>query len=105
MIIEVDDIIWESQDATGLREFFSSTTGQRFLALMAYGCPEFGDGVNGNKTLVLAGRVEGYQLAVSKMVRAQFEHPKEVRIPEAYPSLDNDAAWEENPPVDNSKKS
>jgi hypothetical protein len=104
MIIDSEELVWESTDATTLKSFLGSTTGQRLLSVLAYGCPEFSDGTNGNKALVAAGKVEGYQLAVKHLLRAQVEHPEEPAAPPSYPPLDDDSAWE-GKPVDEKNKS
>jgi hypothetical protein len=96
IIVPPDDIVWESTDAASLTLFLASNTGQRFLGLLAYQTPEFEDGSNGNKTLVAMGKVEGYQTALKNLVRAQTHHPKDSEVPTAYPSLDDESAWEKD---------
>lgn len=93
ILVPPDDIVWESTDAASLTLFLDSTTGQRFLNLLAYQIPDFEDGSNGNKTLVAMGKVEGYQKALANLIRAQTHHPKEQVASQSYPSLDDESAW------------
>jgi hypothetical protein len=65
------------------------------LNLLAHSSPSFLDGTYPNKTLVAAGRVEGFQEAVAAIVRLTYERPEEPGPRrEEYPPLYDDKAWE-----------
>lgn len=95
ILIPPSDIDWDSKDRKVLEEFLQSPTGQRLISVLAHYSPGYGDGSDSTKTLVSAGRVEGYAEAVGWLVRLVKEHPTEKKLPKSeYPDLDDNAAWE-----------
>jgi hypothetical protein len=100
IVIAPKQVEWASEDASKLREFLNSQTGHRVMQVLAMGAPELLDGDHKNKTLVSAGRLTGYQMAIETMFRLTYENPNEnapVAAPagENYQSLDDDAAWKD----------
>lgn len=97
IIVAPTKVEWTGEDAVRLKEFLNSPTGFRLLQTLAMGAPELLDGTHPNKTLVSCGRLDGYQDAISTMVRLTYENPNETPesqvVTENYQSLDDDAAW------------
>jgi hypothetical protein len=86
---------WESADATALRLFLESRSGQRALTHLAEQIPPLLDGSDVNKTLVASGTVKGWNGAIHALLSLTIEQPAAVKAPEAYPSLDDESAWED----------
>jgi hypothetical protein len=86
---------WESADAATLRLFLESKTGQRALMHITALVPSLMDGADVNRTLVRSGEVKGWTNALSSLLNLTVEQPAPEKVPEAYPSLDDEAAWEE----------
>lgn len=87
---------WESSDAVALREFFESKSGQRALLHVSSQIPSLLDGSDVNKTLVASGVVKGWNNALTALLNLTIEQPAPVKVPETYPSLDDDSAWEDS---------
>jgi hypothetical protein len=87
---------WESSDASALRLFFESKTGQRALTHLNDLIPSLLDGSDVNKTLVTNGEVKGWNNALRALLNLTIEQPAPIKIPEAYPSLDDEDAWKED---------
>lgn len=94
---------WDSDDATILKEFLSTKTGSRLQEIVAFNCPPFEDGSDVNKTLVAAGKREGYEESFCfwrSLVTFQPEQPEQ-RFQETYPNLDDESKWDDdNKPQD-----
>ena len=84
---------WDSKNAGDLKEFLNSELGRLTMAWVGTFAPKFADGSDPNKTLVAAGRVEGFQDAIKAIFSLTREQPVEVKKPEEYPDLDDDKAW------------
>lgn len=87
---------WESSDATALRQFLESKTGQRALMHLSDQIPPLLDGSHVEKTLVASGVVKGWNDSLRALLSLTIEQPAPVKTPEAYPSLDDESAWEDN---------
>jgi hypothetical protein len=94
-------IEWTSEDALRLKEFLNSMTGHRLLQVLDLNAPEILDGSHKNKALVTSGRVAQHQETLNMIFRLTYEDPNAPVVPEVtspnYPSLEEDAAWEEKP--------
>lgn len=95
ILLPTSEIEWDSVNRKALEEFLQSPTGQRLINVLANFQPSYGDGAD-NKTLVAAGKVEGYAEAVMWLVRLTKEHPVDKKAPtkKEYPDLDDGQAWE-----------
>lgn len=58
--------------------------------------PSLLDGSDVNKTLVASGVVKGWGDALRALLNLTVEQPAPVRAPEAYPPLDDEAAWKDD---------
>ena len=86
---------WDSDNRLVLRTFLDSDTGHRLLALLDGLSPGFEDGSDQGKTLVAAGKVEGWQSAVEWITRLRTEESptKELETRSEYDDIDDDKAW------------
>jgi hypothetical protein len=72
--------------------------------------PALLDGTHKNKTLVAAGKVDGFNEVLEDIFKLTYENPNEPAVPEVasenYKSLDDDSAWveEDKAAVDKSDK-
>lgn len=89
------EIPWESSDAAALKQFFESKSGQRALMHLSDLIPSLLDGSDVNKTLVTSGEVKGWNNALRALLNLTIEQPAPVKVPEAYPSLDDESQWED----------
>jgi hypothetical protein len=87
---------WDSKNAEDLKAFLTSDLGRLALAWVGTSAPKYADGSDPNKTLVAAGRVEGFQEAIKCLFSLTHEQPPEVKQTEEYPSLDDDSQWSNN---------
>lgn len=88
---------WESADAAALREFLESKTGQRALIHVSSQIPSLMDGSDVNQTLVRSGVVKGWGDSLQALLALTIEQPIETRATEAYPPLDLESAWKDEP--------
>lgn len=84
---------WDSADANNLKLFLGTPTGTRMLGHLYFLCPSLLDGSDVNKTLVASGAVKGYTRAVETLISLTTEKPATPVVSESYPSLENDALW------------
>lgn len=61
--------------------------------------PSLLDGSDVNKTLVASGVVKGWGDSLRALLNLTVEQPAPVKAPEAYPSLDDESAWEKPEPT------
>jgi hypothetical protein len=97
IVIPPTTLEWDSSDAAELKKFLASGPGVRMLEALAFMAPELTDGVHAHKALVASGRVQGYQEAVSVVVKLTREDPKPPATQSSpnYPDLDADDAWKD----------
>lgn len=86
-------IKWESDDASQLRSFLDSDTGQRAIALVGREAPTLLDGGDVNKTLVRNGEVKGFTSALQNLFKLCYAQPEQPPAISAYPDVDNDSQW------------
>jgi hypothetical protein len=96
-------ILWDSADAHSLLSFLETPVGQKVLHILHSRIPDLLDGEHKNKTLVRAGEVKGAQTIFDMLVSLTVEPPVDFRpqpktTTEAYPSLDDDSAWDGETP-------
>jgi hypothetical protein len=94
---------WESDDSKRLKDFLSSTTGERALAAVLFELPRFVNGPNPHDTLVAACVREGYQRAIQALVNLTVFQPEQPDNPPSvnYPELDREDLWKSvEPPVE-----
>lgn len=96
-------LLWESADANNLQEFLATPAGEKVLHILHSRIPDLLDGEHKNKTLVRSGEVKGAQTIFDLLVLLTTESPEDFRpkpksTTEAYPSLEDESAWDgENP--------
>jgi len=94
----IKGILWDSADASFLKEFFSGKTGEKVLHILHSRIPDLLDGEHKNKTLVRAGEVKGAQTIFDMLVSLTVEAPNDFRPQpqqtEAYPDLDLEQHWD-----------
>lgn len=88
---------WTSDDASSLKSFLESPTGQRAVQTLAYLAPALLDGADVNRTLVASGEVKGYSEAIQNLFALQSTRPVEPSVAQQYPSLDDESQW--TPPI------
>lgn len=96
-------ILWDSADAHNLQNFFATPTGEKVLHILHSRIPDLLDGEHKNRTLVRAGQVKGAQEIFDLLCSLTVEPPVDFRpqpktTTEAYPSLDDDTAWDGETP-------
>lgn len=103
ILIDPEKIEWEPDDRSALKNFLESVPGKRVLEIFAHFKPKFESGSDANKTLVAAGRVEGYEEAVDLFLGLLVERPAGVAKTETdeYPDPDAPAGAPEWAHVDN----
>lgn len=85
---------WISENASELKSFIASDTGQKLLELLSYNAPNLLDGGDVNKTLVASGKLDGFMSAVDFILGLRTHRPPEATPKaDAYPSLDDDSKW------------
>jgi hypothetical protein len=91
-------LTWDSTDAGTLQSFLESPVGQKVLTILHGKIPGLLDGSDVNTALVRSGEVKGAQGIFDSLVSLIVEVPVELQPPpkqeEAYPDLENEAAWE-----------
>lgn len=70
-------IEWDADDRQNLDAFLRTTTGARMLGLLAHRKPSFENGSDMGKTLVAAGKVEGYGKALDELLSLKTDRPPE----------------------------
>lgn len=88
---------WNSEHAAALKAVLESDIVKLALQWVAFHGPKLLDGTDVNKTLVASGEVKGYSNAIKELFSLTREQPAEVQPPEAYPSLDDDSKWNDQP--------
>lgn len=97
-MIQLDEPNWESENASELRAFLRSVTGQRLLASLVYGRPGFmPSSAHPHKSFAGSREIHGYEQAVKKLLGlTEAEHqplnPLKA-VSDAYPALDDDSQW------------
>lgn len=89
---------WTSEDVEKLRNFLGTTTGTKFLALLALNRPPLLKTGTDAEIFIRSGEVMGFEIALSEIegmtAPIQSEIPKE----EGYPSVDDDTKWKDTEP-------
>lgn len=85
--------VWDSNDASILREFLTSDTFKKALRLVLEDRPELLDGGDVNRTLVRNGEAKGFDAAITAIFRLTFEQPKAQTPSQNYPDVDDESAW------------
>lgn len=92
---------WDSSNASELREFLRTQSGQRFLAMMAFRRPEFlSSTAHPHKSFANSREVHGYEQAVRTMLGLTESEDKPLSAGKSsslYPNLDDDSQWLEIP--------
>lgn len=89
---------WDGIDASELKKFLNSSVGQKAVFFVSELCPPFLDGGDSGKTLVRSGEINGWQSCLASLFELVNTKPEELTAPEAYPSLDDESAWEQPQP-------
>jgi hypothetical protein len=86
---------WSSEDESKWNNFLNSDTGRRLIPKLAEFAPALLDGAHANKTLVRNGELRGFQVALRELINLSHAQPLPPTFVSPYPSLENDAAWED----------
>ena len=93
-------LAWDSSDAKILQDFLQTPVGNKVLHFLYGRIPTLSDGADVNKTLVRSGEAKGALDIFEALISLTVDRPAELQsqqtISEAYPSLENDAAWEDS---------
>jgi hypothetical protein len=85
---------WSSKDAENLQFFLSTDTGRRLLPKVAESVPQLLESGDSNAILIRNGKFKGFQEALNEIFRLAHPSPEVTANPNgAYPSLEDDAAW------------
>ena len=93
-------IEWDSEDRISLHKFLTETrAGQRIFPALAFHVPDLlGDGKK-NALLIRMGEVRGAQAIIGVLSSLAVGEPKPQTEEESYPSLTDDAAWNDGQKV------
>lgn len=88
--------VWDSTDASRLRNLLTQRTGKRLILRLRLDRPSlpFGPAAHDPHAVALAAKeMAGYERAISNIFDYLVTQPVENAKTEAYPNLDDDAAW------------
>lgn len=105
-MIQLNEPQWDSIDASALRDFLRSETGQRVVANLLYARPTFmASNAHPHKSFACSREIHGYEQAVKKLlslIEAE-EQPLSATLNSqaapVYPDLDDDSQWQPEIPV------
>jgi hypothetical protein len=87
---------WLPTDQERWSAFLETETGKRLLPTLAESAPQLEASGDVNKILIRSGEVRGFQMILRELVMMAHPSAKTVeRISTEYPSLDDDAKWED----------
>ena len=88
---------WTSTDASSLRTFLESETGQRILHHLSESVPELLSSGEINAILIRSGEVKGGSALLAQLVSLTVETPESITpVKSAFPDLDDESAWDSN---------
>jgi hypothetical protein len=103
-MITNDTLDWTSDDELNLRAFLATTSGKRLLPKVCESSPVNLPGGDTNDILIRSGEVRGFASAVATLLALSTRPPTaQVDVDHAnitYPSLKDDAAWDDGQKTD-----
>lgn len=84
---------WFATDAEMLRRFLETETGARLVPKILESTPGLLAGGDTNALMVRSGEVRGCQIFATALMALAYPPPEPKPEPDAYPALDDDAAW------------
>lgn len=101
MEIVADRLDWTQFDEEKWRGFLDTETGRRLIPKILESIPSLLTGGETNAILIRSGELRGLQLSVSRMLELSHSSPEtQTQVIEAYPSPENDAAWDDGRKLD-----
>lgn len=92
-MITNDSLDWDSEDVANLHAWLSTKTGARFLPKVLEATPELLSSGETNDILIRNGEVRGCQMIARTILSLTVIPPAPVQEDSAYPSLEDDAKW------------
>lgn len=85
---------WNSDDASNLKNFLASKTGERLLVHLGESVPELLSSGEINAILIRSGEVKGGSTLLAQLVSLTVETPESLTpVKSAFPDLDDESAW------------
>lgn len=100
MELDARQVVWHSEDAALFREFLNSKTGAKLLLALAESAPLLLAGGDVNAVLIRNGELRGFQIALRELQTLANPPTQTAPLPEAYPSLTDDAQWNDEQKIE-----
>lgn len=95
---------WSVEDIDALQKFLSTKTGSRFVPKLAESAPLLLGSGDTNAILIRNGELRGYQAALREIFALATVVPETKPAANEYPSLDDDAAWNDGQKLNQQEK-
>lgn len=100
MELTLDPLEWDSEDRQALRNFLNTRAGSRLLPKVAEELPQLMENGETNAILVRTGVVKGAQEAIKAILLLARPEPETPKETPAYPSLTDDANWNDGSKIE-----
>lgn len=93
MEITNEQLPWDSEDSAIFAGFLQTVSGRRLIPKLLENAPTLLQGGPTNEIMIRSGELRGFSDAVRSLLSLQTVIPEQKPDPTAYPSLEDDAAF------------